>query len=308
MNNLKEYLNQILFLEKTIYAMNILIDKYDNKIKYWPMPNEVPAPDLVLGRSQEERTGDTGISIFFALVGSVIGGTIFNIVFGGIIVNSFFDGDWNFKTCGITYIVMAILIFAYEQWFWRDTPEKKREEINQKKMEEYERKVEEYKKEKRIENEKRDSFVMARNIISNNMHACKKTLESLYSVGIIYPKYRNFVAVASFCEYLNAGRCSSLEGHEGAYNIFENEIRQDVIISQLSEVIRNLESIRNNQYMVYQAVKEGNLQAEKLYQSSLKQLELENINAENLALTEYNTRITAYNTSVMKDIALYKNL
>ena len=48
------------------------------------------------------------------------------------------------------------------------------------------------------------------------------------------------IAIASFYEYLMAGRCTSLEGTGGAYNLYENEIRMNQIISQLDTVITSL--------------------------------------------------------------------
>ena len=66
----------------------------------------------------------------------------------------------------------------------------------------------------------------------------------LYSYNIIFEKYRNIVALSTFYEYLMAGRCETLEGVNGAYNIYENELRLNTIITKLDE-------IKENQYMIY---------------------------------------------------------
>lgn len=84
----------------------------------------------------------------------------------------------------------------------------------------------------------------------------KSKLFSVYFDDIIYPKYQNFAAVASFYEYFESGRCSSLEGRYGAYNIYEDEKRKDMIISQINEVIHNLEAIRENQYQLYSRIED----------------------------------------------------
>src|SRR5699024_4797839 len=55
-----------------------------------------------------------------------------------------------------------------------------------------------------------------------------------------------------------SGRCSTLEGHEGAYNILENEIRLDRIITQFDKAISLLGQIRQNQFMLYSAINESN--------------------------------------------------
>lgn len=90
--------------------------------------------------------------------------------------------------------------------------------------------------------------------------ANKKTsdiLQKIYNHNIIFPKYRNLVMVCSLYEYISAGRCTSLEGHEGAYNILEMEVRLDRIILQLDQVLVKLSAIEQNQYILYSAVKES---------------------------------------------------
>ena len=95
-------------------------------------------------------------------------------------------------------------------------------------------------------------------LINNEIETAKTTLTALlkgqnrlYSYNIVFGKYRNFVALSSFYEYLLSGRCTSLEGPNGAYNLYESEIRANQIIAQLSEVVKSLEEIKNNQYMAY---------------------------------------------------------
>lgn len=82
----------------------------------------------------------------------------------------------------------------------------------------------------------------------------KRTLDcrnQLYSYDIVFGKYRNLVALATFYEYLISGRCTSLEGSNGAYNIFEAECRANQIIGQLTKIIDSLEQIKENQYLIY---------------------------------------------------------
>ena len=83
---------------------------------------------------------------------------------------------------------------------------------------------------------------------------------SLYSVNVIYPKYRDLVSLSSFYEYLDSGRCATLEGPDGAYNIYEAEIRADTVITQLSTVIVSLNQIQKNQYMIVSQLETVNSQ------------------------------------------------
>jgi hypothetical protein len=76
-------------------------------------------------------------------------------------------------------------------------------------------------------------------------------LQMHYDENVIFPKYRNMIAITTINEYLLSGRCFELEGPNGAYNLYEMELRQNIIIGQLSTVIDNLEQIRNNQFSLY---------------------------------------------------------
>ena len=86
----------------------------------------------------------------------------------------------------------------------------------------------------------------------------------MYSLDVIFPKYRNIIAVSSFYEYLLSGRCDKLEGAEGAYNIFESELRMNLIINKIDDVIKHLEKIEQHQYMLYSAIQENNKQVNQL--------------------------------------------
>ena len=85
-----------------------------------------------------------------------------------------------------------------------------------------------------------------------------EVLDSLYGMGFIYPKYRNWVAVSSFYEYLDSGRCEKLEGASGAYNIYENELRMDRVIDKIDVIISRLDTIASTQYKLYREMKRVN--------------------------------------------------
>lgn len=107
-----------------------------------------------------------------------------------------------------------------------------------------------------------------RNRISRFIQESREKLNKIYAQDIIFQKYRNLPMVCSFYEYICAGRCDTLEGHEGAYNILEMEIRLDRIIVQLDRVISMLGTIQNNQYMLYSAIQESNQRSAEILQST----------------------------------------
>lgn len=87
----------------------------------------------------------------------------------------------------------------------------------------------------------------------------ENSLKKLYDADIIFPKYRNLVAVAAINEYLESGRCERLEGADGAYNLYEMELRQNIVIGQLNQIVSNLEQIRSNQYSLYEELQRSNM-------------------------------------------------
>ena len=111
-------------------------------------------------------------------------------------------------------------------------------------------------------------------LLSKEISEGEKLLESiisarneLYSYNVIYPKYRNFVALSSFYDYLMSGRCNALVGSDGAYNLYENESRADLIIIKLSDVLTSLDRIQENQYMLYQQMSDVNSGVKALNES-----------------------------------------
>jgi len=82
----------------------------------------------------------------------------------------------------------------------------------------------------------------------------KVVLEKLLSLDIIAKKYQNQIAIASFIDYFSTGRCREYEGSDGAYNLYENELRMDRIIIQLDEIIEQLEVIKDRQYAIYNTI------------------------------------------------------
>ena len=117
-------------------------------------------------------------------------------------------------------------------------------------------------------------------------------LDNLYSSNFIYPKYRNLIAVASMYEYIDSGRCNELEGADGAYNIYELEVRLDRIITQLDIIISNLEQIKANQYYLYTAINNLKPQIDNVV-NEIKE------NTKKLDAVAVNTAITAYTAQVI---------
>lgn len=127
--------------------------------------------------------------------------------------------------------------------------------------EEYERAQEKYQVEVLQYEDSRNTAIQKHN---STLSALEKALQELYGEDVIFSKYRNLVAITAINEYLLSGRCYSLEGADGAYNLYEMELRQNIVIGQLSNIISNLEQIRSNQYSLYEQLTRSNALVENI--------------------------------------------
>ena len=153
---------------------------------------------------------------------------------------------------------------------------------------------------RRVANEQR----LAQKLIKQRSEILDKTIETqmqldaLYDLNIIFPKYRNMVAVVTMLEYLESGRCTGLTGPHGAYDTFSTEEKQNAIIGKLDIVIDRLDEIRNSQYMLYDAIQEANSTASEICYQADRLIETNGKIAENAALAAYNSEIIRRNTEV----------
>lgn len=143
----------------------------------------------------------------------------------------------------------------------------------------------------------------------------REVLNALYDRNIVYPKYRNLVPVCMFYEYLDSRRCTELEGHEGAINLYESELRLNRIIGKLDAVISRLDDIGNNQMVLYQAISEGNRTSRSMLENTIHLLKqgqesnrrLEEIQSQS-ALTAYHAAVTARNTKILADLKIREQM
>lgn len=96
------------------------------------------------------------------------------------------------------------------------------------------------------------------NLAKKQLKETVKARNQLYAYNIVYGKYRNYVAMSTIYEYIDSGRCETLDGADGAYNLFETELRANLIISQLSAINASLEQIKGSQFVLYKELKEVN--------------------------------------------------
>lgn len=163
----------------------------------------------------------------------------------------------------------------------------------------------------RVNNElaKKKVLEQEHSILYGRYQKTQETLRRFYDVGVIYGKYRHdFAAVASFLDYFQSGRCSTLgenRGGDGAYNLYESELRQNIIINKLDQVLSKLDQIRDNQYSLACAIQEGNRMSQRLVQATERLAIAGEQTARNSEIAAYNSQQSANELNQIKWLQLY---
>lgn len=136
----------------------------------------------------------------------------------------------------------------------------------------------------------------------------QNALNQIYAVGIIHPKYRNLVAIASFYDYFDTGRCNTLTGPNGAYAIYEEELRFQRIESRLDVIISKLDEIIDNQQYLGELMRDANDTLHRIDQTNNRMMKSMNRISENAELIAYNSSCSAKSLSVIENISVYNFL
>lgn len=135
---------------------------------------------------------------------------------------------------------------------------------------------------------------------------CEQNLKELYDLNIVHPDYRYLEACGMFLQYLETGRTHYLQqrgGDAGAYNLYENDLKFNVIKKQLDQVLQN-------QQILYGVLTEINSSIENLCNSVGRIEQYAWQTAQNTRVSAWCNAATAANTSALKhmqeDYILYK--
>lgn len=286
--NTKEYLRDVLELEKTLYTLNTAIGYLKKREKRLGIAANIEKPNQNLGADGIEMGAYRAV---------IVGGC--GILFG-LFVGFVEEGPFGFvyKEFWICVLISTVLftiigfIFGFIEGKCSYGDKKKAYEIEVARYNEIVRRDN-----LRVNNDLKKKKKIRAQILSldNKRGEISIVLSKMYGLNVLYPKYRNLVAVATIYEYFDAGRCSTLQGHEGAYNIYETELRLNRIIAKLDDILRSLEEIKVNQYEIYKAVKEGNRIANAIYQQNVRIIENTDRMVENTEISAYYNKISAMN-------------
>lgn len=295
-----EYLKHGITIVNELYGIEHIFNNYKATCeKNKPILIEKPLPDKPVAQSSKD-TKNTGTTNF------IIGAFLLVIcifALGPAKEADIFAGFTTFLIwlCIICAAVM-IIVGIYE---WSKAKEISTSNISEKKRyeDQRERIIAENKQlqsKYRVEYDKWSaSSAKGFKLIESKINEIEKVIEEYFSVDIIFPKYQSLVALTSFYEYLSSGRCEELTGTNGCYNLFESEIRQNIIITKLDTIITNLEQIRQNQYILYEELKKTTSVLDQISSDLSIIRDLTFDLTEIASINMYYNSITAQNTSAL---------
>lgn len=288
-SGLREYLKTVVNLEKSLYEQNMLGNTLNNKLHSLGNHPQLVAPS-------KPSLSDCISKIFSSLIVTIVVWWLIIIIptLIAIFIPSLSSGIYL-----AIFLLLAILIVAVI--FYRVNTYLSNCKNYTRLMAEYESNVD------RMNNQiGYELNVVAPEVrkeldnVVNNYRNTRNLLQKLYDLDVIYPKYRNLIAVCAFYEYIHSGRCTQLEGHEGAINLYESEIRLNRIICQLDDVLVSLDEIKESQRELFNVISDANEKTQRLWNSTNSRLEsMDNKMSELVEMNQYNMSIIAQNTSVL---------
>lgn len=280
---LKEYLEIVIDMEKDLLLQKNTIDLMRSKIADLKIVDVISTP---VKRTYKAPASDIEgyISMFFFLL---VGGVIF---WWGLE-----DGGWVRIILGAAVVVLMVCGIISDNKSEKEKLEKIEQDYKDALIK-YENDVR--KNERLVAEKKVQSSVYEHelSVLQERRRESFNNLEKIYSMGIVYQKYRHLPMLCSIYEYIVSGRAESLEGKDGAYNILELEMRLDRLITQMDTVISRLDSIRENQYTLYAAVSECNHKMSTLIEETQK------LSHETLALTQTVDKNSAMLSARMEEL------
>lgn len=322
--NLMRYLDCVKDMEVSVQKLNTAYQQVSRKVKQYE--NAAVVDELPLKKvTRDQYTSllarifqSIVFAIFIAITAFVVVAifvifkvlfkhsmAVLNLILGG---TNYFVGQ--FGICRIVAMIAGIAGFV----FWMcDAGSSKREAKKD---------VREYNEQVKIENERRRNvahraqeqaklYKMELAIIKEDYQKVKNVLDQYYDLNYIYPKYRKLVYICSIYEYFDSGRCNTLIGPYGAYNLLEQDIKYSKIVDRLDNISDKLDIVIENQQLLYHALNECKRSISSL-EDSMNSIGMEINNGlsnidERLANIEFNTTITAQCSEYMAIYDFFKN-
>lgn len=297
--NLMRYLDCVKDIEVSVQKLNTAYQQVSRKAKQYENASVVDELPL------KKVTRDQYISILMRIVFAVsIAITVAVAVFSSLLFLN------HFLICLIAAMIAGITGFIF--FMFNAGPSKRKVEKN----------VRAYNEQVKIENERRRNVAHRAQeqaklykrelaIIKEDYQKIKNLLDQYYELNYIYPKYRKLVYICSIYEYFDSGRCNTLIGPHGAYNLLEQDIKYSKIVDRLDNISDKLDIVIENQQVLYHALNECKRSISGL-EDSMNSIGMEINNGlsnidKRLTNIEFNTTIAAQCSEYMAMYDFFKN-
>jgi len=301
---IKTYLSEVVEAEVAIRTLTGAANKMAQFMSTLGHAKQIPGPEKSSKSSETAREVASYGGIVAAILAVVIGvirgvdynrahhNGLFTSVFGGILQMVLIMLGVMIVAVIVAYVIGSIRAQSIDADNQRIFAERVRED--------QERVMTELHRSSQVE--------QFRSNVTRRASETQHALNSMYAVGVLYPDYRNFAAATSILQYLQSGRCSKLTGAHGAYNLYEAERRSDKIISQLDVVLDDLEQIKRNQELLYDAIQEISDKISRLTEVVQMTLDYSIATAENSEIIAYSTAVNAQNTRLLTGLSVFQML
>ena len=318
MNNkdLREYIGILADMENSIYAQNTLIKSLKEHSSTLAKPHNIQMPCPPTKKENSSYMEYRTVGVTLLILGLICLPGSYFVIFP--LFNSAVLGTLTLFL-GIFFIIKGIikLYSATKSYSIVSKENSKYEEAMEKYQSDlayYDNQIKE--DQKRIDKEEREKQFIVSEIrsIESSLTQSRNRLKEMYNIGIVFPKYRNMAMINTILEYLESGRCATLDGVAGAYNLLERELEMQRVIIRLDTIISQLEMIRQNQYMLYSAIEDTNRKVSGIVESTKEiSKKLDDINSNSKDYTQEihklqaTSSVTAYNLERVEKELHYMN-
>lgn len=151
-----------------------------------------------------------------------------------------------------------------------------------------------------------ESLEHEKQIAQAELKKTEEVLEGLYNLRIdgvlcLHPDYKGLYPISIIYGYFDTGRCSCLTGHEGAYNLYADEIRYGLISRKLDNISAGLNNLNSTTYYVAQAVEKCTAQIKNMNSSMYTMIEC--VSDSNLENASYHDKMEKLGTSIAEENA-----
>ena len=310
---LRDYLERVRLLENDIYTMNETIVQLENSKREVPEyhpPQEPVRRPMPISPNLPDLPSTT-----FTIIGTLFFGYFFLVP--GIIFLIY--------RCYKRSKIKERINTLKQQ---HEAKVRENQNLYEKALKQYEFNLSEYEKSYPLSKKEIDFFNenidMQVASLSKRCSLTEDALQKLYSLNIIYYKYRSIIPVTMFCEYLDSGIRDQLHGANGMYDLYEQQILAKHIVGELGTINSGLRTIsrqigsissqlvgmQRNQALLYEEISKGNTIACEIAESTKQMISncethLASIH-DSAAMTAFNTQVTARRTDALAKIAEYE--